>query len=237
VLTAHDLLPREPRPGQRAAQRRLYARMDAIVVHTRHGRGRLVGELGVPSDRVRVIPHGAFDHLARLEGELPVELVDDGRPVVLFFGLLRPYKGLDVLLDAWRGVDGARLWIVGRPMMDVAELRARATGDVQWVPRFVDDREAAGLLRRADLVVLPYREAEASGVLHSAIALRRPVLLSAVGGFAEVAGARLVPPGDPEALREAIAAALADPPPPIDPAPYDWDAIARQHVALYEELA
>ncbi len=65
VLTAHDVLPREPRPGQLAAQRRLYDRFDAIVVHSEHGRSRLVDELGVEAGRVHVIPHGVFTHLAR----------------------------------------------------------------------------------------------------------------------------------------------------------------------------
>ena len=66
VLTAHDILPREPRPGQRAAQRRLYDRFDAVIVHSEHGRRRLVEELGVDAARVSVIPHGV---LAPWEGQ------------------------------------------------------------------------------------------------------------------------------------------------------------------------
>ena len=64
VLTAHDILPREARPGQREAQRRLYEHFDAIVVHSEHGRDAPDGELGVDGERVHVIPHGAFEHLA-----------------------------------------------------------------------------------------------------------------------------------------------------------------------------
>ena len=63
VLTAHDVLPREPRPGQRSAQRRLYDRFGAVIVHSEHGRSRLIGELGLDPARVHVIPHGAFEHL------------------------------------------------------------------------------------------------------------------------------------------------------------------------------
>ena len=63
VLTAHDVLPREPRPGQLAAQRRLYERFDAVVVHSEHGRGRLL-DLGVDPERVHVIAHGALTPLA-----------------------------------------------------------------------------------------------------------------------------------------------------------------------------
>ncbi|MEA2368845.1 MAG: hypothetical protein QOH38_1563, partial [Thermoleophilaceae bacterium] len=173
VLTAHDIVPREPRPGQLGGVRRLLARMDAVVVHSEHGAGRLRDELGVDPDRVRVIPHGAFDYLTRLPEEVPLppELAAVEKPVVLFFGLLRPYKGVDVLLDAWRSVEAdAELWIVGMPRMDLAPLRTAADARVRFVPRFVSDPEIPAFFRRADLVVLPYRETEASGVLYAALA-------------------------------------------------------------------
>jgi len=250
VLTAHDVLPREPRPGQRRAQARLYRRVDAVVVHSEHGRERLVSEVGVDEDKVTVIPHAAFTALRSVIGPLPRELaaVDDGRPVALFFGLLRPYKGLDVLLAAWEGVRDAQLWIVGMPRMDIDALRAAAPADVRFVPRFVSDAEAAAVLRRAQVVVLPYREIDQSGVLASALGLGRPLLVTDVGGFGEVAAAgaaRVVPAGDASALHDelerllgdddararlsAAATALAD-------GPWSWDAVARTHVRLYERL-
>src|SRR3954451_2007160 len=99
VLTAHDVLPREPRAGQLRAQRRLYERVDHVVVHSAHGAARLTRELGIDPARVTVIPHGAFTHLASVEARLPPELATDpGTPVVALPGLLRPYKGIDGLL-------------------------------------------------------------------------------------------------------------------------------------------
>src|SRR4029077_12297794 len=92
VLTAHDILPREPRAGQLRAQRRLYRRFDAIVVHSEHGRERLETEAGVPRARVHVIPHGAPAHLRA--GPVASAPWTARGPVVLFFGLLRRYKGL-----------------------------------------------------------------------------------------------------------------------------------------------
>src|SRR3954454_8578847 len=84
VLTAHDVLPREQRArGQRAAQQRLYERVDAVVVHSRHGERRLVDEAGVDPDKVEVIPPGAFRHLVELQ-PAPLPLPDPGKPVVLF---------------------------------------------------------------------------------------------------------------------------------------------------------
>src|SRR5215831_17986665 len=177
VLTAHDVLPREARAGQREAQRRLYKRFDALIVHTEHGRRRLTGELGVARERVHVIPHGVLEHLAERPPSAPAFRTDG--QVVLFFGLLRPYKGIDVLLEAWReGIGGAELWIVGPPRMDIASLRAAAPPSVRFVPRFVDDAELPAYFGRADLVVLPYREIEQSGVLFTALAFGKPLLLS-----------------------------------------------------------
>jgi glycosyltransferase involved in cell wall biosynthesis len=253
VLTAHDVLPREPpvrRAGLHAAQRRLYDRVDAVVVHSEHGRGRLVGELGVDPGKVHVIPHGAFTHLLDLPGErpLPGELAAVAGPVVLCFGLLRPYKGVDVLLEAWRGIAGAELWIVGMPRMDTAPLRAAAPPGVRFLERYVDDAEIPALFRRADLVVLPYREIDQSGVLFTALAFGRPLVLTAVGGFPEVAAtgaAELVPPGDAEALHGVLQRLLADDAARARLAAaageaarerYGWDAIARRHLDLYRRL-
>jgi glycosyltransferase involved in cell wall biosynthesis len=254
VLTAHDVLPREPRRGQVAATRRLVRRMDAVVVHSEHGAGRLQTELGMDADRVRVIPHGAFDYLTRLPREepLPPELAAAEGPVILFFGLLRPYKGLDVLLEAFRDVHGAELWIAGNPRMPLEPLEEaarRADGTVRFVPRFVRDEEIPALMRRADIVVLPYREIDQSGVLYAALPFGKPLVLSDVGGFSELAerhgAASLVPPGDPDALAAELNRLLAD-----DgererlgaaalraaEGAYSWDSVAERTLALYRDL-
>ncbi|HEY2142296.1 MAG TPA: glycosyltransferase [Solirubrobacteraceae bacterium] len=246
VLTAHDVLPREPRRGQLAAQRRLYDRFDAVVVHSAHGRDRLTSELGVDPDRVHVIPHGVFSHLAHAPPHPPPFETD--KPVVLCFGLMRPYKGIDVLLEAWRGIDDAELWVAGRPRMDISSLRASAPPNVRFVPRFITDEELPAYFRRADVVVLPYREIDQSGVLFTALAFAKPLLLTDVGGFPEVAAigaARTVPAGDPDALRLALRELLDDPAALAAMAErsraaaegkYSWDSIARETLALYESL-
>lgn len=246
VLTAHDVLPREGGARRRDAQRALYERFDAIVAHTEHGAARLTDELGVEPERVHVIPHGAFAHLAEQPAR-PAPFQTDKR-VVLFFGLLRPYKGLDVLLDAWRSVDDAELWIVGMPRMDVSALRARAPVSVRFIARFVADDELPAYFRRADLVVLPYREIEQSGVLFTALAFGKPLLVADVGGFAEIAAAgaaRSVPPGDAAALAQALRELLGDPAKldalaarsrELAAGEYGWESIARRTLALYRRL-
>jgi glycosyltransferase involved in cell wall biosynthesis len=284
------VLPREPRPGQLAAQKRLYNRFDAIVVHSEHGRTRLVEELGVKPDRVHVIPHGVFTHLAEQTQLPPVptptpsqggepasnsvgdgdgytrassratpQFVDnhssDGRPVVLMFGLMRPYKGIEVLLDAWRGVQGeppienAQLWIAGMPKMDISTLQANAPANVRFDPRFITDEQLPFYFERATLVVLPYLQADQSGVLFTALAFGKPLLLSDVGGFPEIArtgAARVVGAGDAQALgralrellsNSAILAEMGARASDVKRGRYSWEAVARAHIELYTALS
>lgn len=253
LMTAHYILPPRASRRQLAAARRVFGSMDAVIAHSEHGAARLRDEVGLDPRRVRVVPHGAFDYLTRLpeEKQLPAELEGAEGPVILFFGLLRPYKGLDVLLDAFTQVDGAELWIVGNPRMDLAPLRAKAAaapGRIRLVARFIDDAEIPAIFRRADVVVLPYRDAEHSGVLYTGLAFGKPLVLSAVGGFPEVAATgagRLVPPGDASALAAALGELTADPAArerlaaaarlAADGA-YSWDSVASQTLALYREL-
>lgn len=250
VVTAHDVLPREPRPGQLRAQRRLYRVADAVVVHSRAGRERLIGEVGLDASNVTVIPHGAFTHLLDLPDAtgLPPELDAVDCPVVLLFGLQRPYKGIDVAVEAWRAVSGAELWIVGMPRMDLAPLKEAAPPGVRFIERFIADREIAPYFERADLVILPYRQADQSGVLFTALAFGRPMILSAVGGFPEIAeagAAALVEPGDADGLGAAISTLLADPAARarlgetaarIARSEYSWERVAASHEALYRRL-
>jgi glycosyltransferase involved in cell wall biosynthesis len=253
VMTAHYILPPRPSRRQVAAARRVFARMDAVLAHSEHGATRLREEVGLDPGRVRVVPHGAFDYLTRLAEEkpLPTELQGAEIPVILSFGLLRPYKGVETLLAAFAQLRGAELWIVGNPRMDVEPLRRlaeQAPGRVRIVSRFVEDAEIPAIFRRADLLALPYLDAEHSGVLYTALAFGKPLVLSAVGGFPEVAAAgaaRLVPPGDAAALAAALAeladdaaarAQLAAAARAAAAGPFSWEEAARRTLAIYREL-
>jgi glycosyltransferase involved in cell wall biosynthesis len=254
LITAHYILPPLPARRQVAAAHRLFGAMDAVVTHSEHGARRLRDEVGVAPDRVRVIPHGAFDYLTRLPQErpLPEDLAQVQGPVILFFGLLRPYKGIEVLLEAFRSVRGAELWIVGMPRMPLEPLQAAAeaaAGTVRFVPRFVTDPEIPAFFRRADIVALPYRDSEHSGVVFTALAFGKPMVLSAVGGFPELAAkhgaARIVAPADPAPLAQSLAELVDDPAGRAQlsaaalraaAGPYSWDEVARQTLVLYREL-
>jgi glycosyltransferase involved in cell wall biosynthesis len=155
------------------------------------------------------------------------------------------------LLEAFRKVEGAELWVVGMPRMpmdDLRELARAAPGTVRFVDRFVTDPEIPAFMRRADVVVLPYRNIEQSGVLYTALAFGRPLVLSSVGGFAEIAAqgaARLVPPEDADtlagALRELLADrsardALADAATEAAATTYSWERIGEATMDLYRDL-
>jgi len=254
VLTIHDPLERGHEPLPASA----FTRVNAIIVHSEFAKRAVVEQHGFSPDRVHVIHHGVLGDFpvptTTNSPGIPSELQDDGSPVVLSYGLIRPYKGLQTLLEAWRGITGAQLWIVGRPMMDVSGLVAAAGvgPNLRLVPRFVTPAEEAALFTRADLVVLPYERSERfgfSGVLGTALGHGKAILVSDIGGFREVGelgAGRLVAPADPQAWREALTGVLGDPGARARLAAgaaraaaeqYSWDAIAAATLSLYETIA
>lgn len=251
VFTLHYPLPAS-RLGH-LRERALLRRMDAVIVHSESGAEALREQVGLDPRRVHVVPHGAFDYLTRLPEErpLPADLAEASGPVVLFFGLVRPYKGVDVLLEAVREMEGVEVWIVGMPRMPLEPLRdlaARSHATVRFVPRFITDPEIPAYFRRADLVVLPYHEIEQSGVLYTSLAFGKPTVASSVGGFVDVGATgavRLVPPGDPANLRDALGELLIDEnararlgAAAVDAAltRYSWDAIAARTLSVYRRV-
>lgn len=254
VMTAHYVASPEPKWWELTTAQRTFGSMDAVIAHSENGARRLQELIGLPADRIRVIPHGAFDYLTRLpdEAPLPIELEGAEGPVILFFGLMRPYKGIDTLLEAFSGVEGAELWVVGNPRMELADLIERSRGlpgRVRWLPRFIEDREIPAIMRAADVLTLPYRDIEQSGVLYTGLAFGKAMVLSDVGGFGEVArrhdAARLVPPEDPAALatvlselttNEATRRDLEERARAAAAGPYSWSDIARSTMRLYREV-
>jgi glycosyltransferase involved in cell wall biosynthesis len=250
VHTAHDPLPNvggESRRRSVAATARVF---DRVIVHSEWGRHALVERCGVEPGRVRVVPHGVLGHLLDAPSVPPP--VDVGGPLVVLPGLIRSYKGVDVLLRAWPAVrarmPSAQLVIAGRPMMDIGTLEIGQPG-VTLLPRFLSDAELAALIRAAELVALPYRTIDNSGVVFAALALGAPLVLSDVGGFRELHDVWgigvLVPVGDHHALGDAIAELLEHPDRREElsragaaaaSGAFSWESISAATEAVYREL-
>ncbi|HYG55796.1 MAG TPA: glycosyltransferase [Burkholderiales bacterium] len=219
-----------------------------VIVHTRSGL-RTLAARGVPPERIRVIPHGPL--------ALPVATKPakrrDGRWTAVLFGEIKPYKGLDVLIDAVAAMPSdvkknLRVIVAGRPRMDMAPLlaRIRALGLADLFDlrlRRQSDEEMAALFAEADGFVFPYRQIDASGVYHLIGGLGKWLIASRVGVFAEDGIDRdgrgvVVPPEDAPALASALAHAVTTRPRASAPAQgRSWSDIARATCALYARAA
>jgi glycosyltransferase involved in cell wall biosynthesis len=223
ILTVHDSNPFNNNPRsklQRIAAGSIFKHFDHLIVHTAQARDRLV-KRGAPEDTISKIPIGLLiEHV-----ELPAEVDPVERQIgILLFGQIKPYKGVDVLLQAIallppQTLAKCSVRIVGRPEMPMGPLFSMVADlglqtKVEFDLRFVPEAEIAQIIARADIVVFPYREIDASGVLMLALAAGRPIVASNLGVFSEWLGpqaaAVLVQPDNPEELATALVPLISD---------------------------
>ena len=227
VFVCHNGRPHERFPFTRLLSRRALRTAS-----------RLFALSGPVADELRAlapgVPTEVLSHPPNLSGQAPAEghprsswaerIGPVDGPVVLFFGHVRRYKGLEDLIAAMpivREEIPATLVVAGRfftPLKHVRALieRCNASDVVRLHPGYVRADEIGDLFSCADVVALPYREASQSGIVSQAALFERPVVATNVGGLAEAVGDRgiLVPPARPEELAAGIVRALQDPPPP-----------------------
>jgi glycosyltransferase involved in cell wall biosynthesis len=206
--------------------RALLRMAQGCVVHSTADKEILQAEHGTMAIPVAVAPHGPFDQYRRRDGRpapvtsaiTAVQEAPRSAASLLFFGTIRPYKGLEDLLKAFNGLDTAEvsgLWltVVGETWEGCTEpARLIAASPhrerITFVNDYVPDEVVSAAFGRADIVVLPYRRSSSSGPLHVAMSWGLPVIVTRVGGLPEAVagygGAILVPPGDEHALRAAI---------------------------------
>jgi glycosyltransferase involved in cell wall biosynthesis len=256
VLTVHDTNPFNGAPSaglQSAGMGRCLPVFDRLIVHTTQGIARLQAR-GLDPARLALVPHGSLEpHPATLPHDR-----FDGEVTLLLFGRIKQYKGLDILVEAFAQLPPglqrqARIRVVGKPFMDLAPVleRVRALGledRFTLEPRFIADTEVAGLFTTGTIVVFPYREIEASGVLSLALSHGRPVVATALGSFSEVLGdgvqGLLVPPDDAPALAAALARMIGDrsfaarcaaEAQQLARTIPTWEAIGHQTIAVYRD--
>jgi glycosyltransferase involved in cell wall biosynthesis len=253
VVTAHNVLPHERSRLSLLALRFIYGRAAAIIVHSRHCRHQLLTEFGARvADKATIIDHGDYMMLA---GATLSHAASAGPFTVLFFGFIRQYKGLDVLLRAIGTMRASgrdcRLLVVGRPVEPFAPYQAlmRELGIeavTECVLDYVPIEAISGYFNRASCVVLPYLDASQSGVLQLAYAFGRPVVATRVGGLPEAVveegSGLLVAAGDHAGLAAALTRLLDDPAlcrrlsdgaAELAKTRFAWSSIARLTVTAY----
>jgi len=231
VMTVHNVLPHEERPLEKSLYALYYRLADALILHSEQNRRRLLELVpGLEQGRLHLVEHGNYEHFADLELEKQEARRQLGLPaqarIALFFGALRPYKGVDLLIAAVGPVRRAcpesffvvaGHVLVGERSQYEAQAAALGLGPADLELRFsyLSTAQAIAYVCASDLVVLPYRQIYQSGVLLWAYSFGRPVLATRVGSFPECVeegrSGWLVDPEDPRALEQALIRALSDP--------------------------
>lgn len=209
VFFCHNVIEHESAFWKQWATRLVLRQGSRFVVHTRVDAENLKRLL--PDANVAVQAHPIYDQFPAAENSLQKR----ANLELLFYGFVRPYKGLTTLVDAMGILQGKAIRLTvagefweGRKEIEtrVVELNLEDQVDIQ--DRYHSEQETAELFARADIVVLPYLSATGSGVVPIAYHYSKPVIVTRVGGLPDVVEdgktGFLVPAGDAEALAEVI---------------------------------
>lgn len=246
IYTIHDVIHHEGTPFYFKMTEGMFRGMpDGLVVLTEQGK-QILMEKGVASDKILVAPHGVYDFFTKYSKGLPEQ------KEILFFGRIEPYKGIGVLLDAARSLleenPDWTLRVAGGG--DVSPYREQLSHpQIRLENRFLTDEEVAESMEQAAIVALPYLSASQSGVIPTAFAFGKPVVASAVGGIPDMVQDRktglLVPPNDPDSLRNALRKLIADPDlrkrlgnagQKFAAEELSWESIALKHLDFYKKF-
>ncbi len=222
---------------------------DGFVVHSEYDQEILEEQYELGERPIALIPHGPYNQYVGMVTGAAQEAEQSALCRLLFFGTIRPFKGLEDLLTAFDALSpdeaaGYRLTVVGETwegwtLPEEMIARSLYRERITFINRYVHDNEVGDFFATADVVVLPYHRSSASGPLQIAMSTGLPVIVTAVGGLREAVsgytGAITIPPKDPEALREALprAAAMcgqrfAD--------PHSWQRTVQRYNTLFAAL-
>ncbi|MDC0584281.1 glycosyltransferase [Bacteroidales bacterium] len=191
-----NILPHEPRPGDRMLTQYFVNVVDSFIAMSKS----VAEDLKIFSDKpVKISPHPLFDNfgdVAPKEKALKnLGLANDGTKYMLFFGLIRRYKGLDILLDALKELDlkalNIKLIIAGEfyDEQDKYEQQIKDNGLSEFIilhDFFIPNDKVADYFNAGDVVVQPYKTATQSGVTQIAYHFNKAMIVSDVGGLPEI---------------------------------------------------
>jgi len=260
VFTVHNVLGHERSQLFETASRWLFKLGDHFIVHTREGCRQMQVHYAIPGDRISVISHGSLDFHVKNRinrDKIRQELnIDPRRNVILLFGAIRPYKGVDTALKAFSQVlleipdstlmIAGKLWQKWDPYQQLID-KYGITKEVRTYLDYIPSDEVYRYFETADLVILPYHHFDSqSGIGGTAVSFRKPLIVTAVGGLPSLVKNQkyVVPPKDPEILARSIIACLNDQAQlaamAVDAetvaAEMSWSSIAQKTLAIYEHM-
>jgi glycosyltransferase involved in cell wall biosynthesis len=256
VYTVHNLEPHEskPHPVSLLAHQLITALADGLHVHDEYSLSRVRTRVKGRKP-VFLVPHGNYigsypNQCSKTEAKARLGLEDNGF-TYLFLGQIRPHKGIEDLVAAFRHVaqNGDRLVLAGWAPQDSYGRRIQEMSDgdprIRFFPQFVANEDIQSFLNACDVCVLPYRNMTTSGAAVLALSFGRPIIAPRIGGFPSLVqrgGGLLYDPeggGLPQALIEAKALDLetASAKALVLAQSLAWGPIARQHLTAYEKLA
>lgn len=211
VILCHHVFDHESAAWKKWLTWRAFAAADAVVAQSDADHDTIAARF--PRMPIRVLPH-PVEARPLADREAARRKLGIEGPLVLFLGLIRPYKGLDVLFDAAPRIveeTGAAIAVVGEVFPDSRDEMARLmrrpiASRIRLVDRYVTEAEMDEWLAACDVVVCPYRKNSGSGIAARAISARRPVVASDQSGFRPFVSRQtgaLVPEDDPGRLAEA----------------------------------
>lgn len=247
IMTVHDTVPfngEKISVLQNSGFDKPIVAADHVIVHTRGARQNLISR-GIAESKVSIVPHGPLT-LNVAPVVRPPEHVRDPRWTFVMFGQIKPYKGLDVLIEALGQLppelrQRARVIVAGAAYFDMAPLQQRISAlglDTVVDLRLgrLDENQMASLFEEADSFLFPYRQIDASGVYFLLKPIGKWMIASDVGIFAEdmqEANGALVPAADADALAAALADAIERRPPTKIMAGGDWTSIGERTLEIY----
>ena len=227
VFTVHNVMPHERRILDKFVNKMVLSFGSAFIVHSAKNKLDLIKNFKMPEKHVHIV-HMPVHDMYRTGGKSSWEVraalgIDSDRKIILSFGNIRPYKGIDLLINGMprilEMVPNAHLVIAGQDWGDWNETYgimikdAGISGNVTTRLDYIPMSEVGHLFEIADLVVLPYHHFDAqSGVGNIALSFDKPIVVSKVGGLPDLVKDEraIFEPGDVDQMAERIAKILTD---------------------------
>jgi glycosyltransferase involved in cell wall biosynthesis len=265
AFTVHDIIPLNNSKLDHLFNLLVYKSADILIVHSNSNKKTLAQKIKLDKKKIRVMPHGDFDNyipeqiLSKSAARKIFNLSQEDN-VILFFGAIKEYKGLDILLNsislAYLKINNLAIIIAGKPdpfdlKVDYKSIISKLPKEIKVIlhDKFIPNEEVAKYFIASDVVVLPYREVTHSGITHLASTFGRPVIATNVGDFEEVIqdgkSGLVLSSVNPENLSDKIILAFSDKlkleemgkyARKFNATKYTWRDSAESLIPVYEEM-